>query len=113
MLDFSLVSATPFRNRTAFKDLAGILAVAHQNLAEAITRLSGQAVPMYPLGDGTPTDPNWRFALQQQMNGECQALIITQPTNLEDFDLSDEAEFYSFTFLLGNEMERIRIAAGL
>src|SRR4029077_3334758 len=82
MLDFSLLSATPFRNRTAFKDLAGILAVSHQNIVEAIEVLTGQAQVLYPLGDGTPTDKNWLFALQQQMNAECQALVTPQPTSL-------------------------------
>ena len=113
MLDFALINATPYRNPTAFRDLAGILAIGHQNIAEAASRISQEAVPLYPLGDGRPGDKNWLFALQQQMNAECKALIITQPTDLSDFNLNDESEFYSFTFLLGNEMERIRLAAGV
>ena len=113
MMDLALINGTPFRNRTAFRDLAGILAIAHQDFTDAIMRITGESVPLYPLGDGQPNDKNWLFALQQQLNAECRALIITQPTDLSDFNLNDESEFYSFTFLLGNEMERIRLATGL
>lgn len=113
MIDFSLVSATPFRNPTAFRDLAGILAINHQAIAEAIERQTQEPVTVYPLGDGRPGDKSWTFALQQALNAECRALAIAQPSDLSDFNLNDEAEFYSFTFLLGNEMERIRIAAGI
>lgn len=111
MIDFSLLSATPFKNQTAFRDMMGLLTIAHQDFAETITRNTGNGVPVYPFASAKDTD--LLFALQQQLVAECRALFIAQPTDLSDFNLREESEFYSFTFLLGNEMERIRIAAGL
>jgi hypothetical protein len=117
MIDFSIVSSTPFKNPTAFRDLCGLLAINLQDIAEVVERTTAavdqEAIAIYPLGDGTPGDRNWLFALQQQLNALCRGLLIEQPTDLSDFNLRDESEFYSFTFLLGNELERIKIAAGL
>ena len=112
MIDFSLLASTPFRNPTAFRDMAGILAIAHQDIAETIERQTNTPVTLSPLGDGRPGDQHWQFALQQALNSECLALGITQPSDLSDFNLTDEAEFYSFTFLLGNEMNGLDSAQG-
>lgn len=112
MIDPTIISATPFENTTAFVDLAGMLAIMHQQIAETVSALTQVAVRLYPLGNGRGEKP-WLQSLTQQMQAECSALAIQQPPDFSDFDLHDEAEFYSWTFLLGNETDRIRQAAGI
>jgi hypothetical protein len=111
MLSPGLIGSTPFRNRTALNDLAGILELYHATLAETIARTTGVAVKKYPLG--TPGGPDWLDALTKQHASERAALGLPGPTDFSSFDLKDAAEWASFTFLLSSDLQAIRDAAGV
>lgn len=109
----SLISGVPFRNRTAYSDLSGILFFQHQAIAETISRTLGVAVRLMPLGGADITSESFLFALQAQFADECRALFITPPADMQSFDLDDEAEFASWTFLVAEELSRVKSAAGV
>lgn len=97
---------------TAFRDLAGTLELYHRALAETIARTTGVAVRAYPLGNGLG-EQDWLDALTRQHADEAAALGIAGPPSFGDFSLRDPSEWASFTFLLSNDLQRLRIAAGL
>ena len=113
MLDPSLLGSTPFNNRTALVDLGGILELFHSALAETIARTTAVAVKKYPLGDPRGGSRDWLDALTKQHQSEASALGLIGPPDFTDFNLRDPSEFASFTFLLANDLQRLRIAAGL
>lgn len=112
MVDPNLFSHLPFRNTTAWKDFTGTLWLYwQQGLAPAIFGLTGTAIRLYPIGDGG--GPQWQSAVQHQYEDGCAALGIAEPPDLASYDLSKEEEFASFTFLISQTTQRLRIAAGL
>lgn len=112
MIDPNLFSNIPFRNKTAWKDFTGTLLLYwQQGLAPAIYALTGTAIRLFPIGDGGGAQ--WSQAVQSQYEEGCQALGITAPPDLASYDLSKEEEFQSFTFLISQTTQRLRIAAGL
>jgi hypothetical protein len=113
LIDPGLIGGTPFNNRTAFTDLVGTVYLYHAALAQTIARTTGVAVTLYPLGDGKIGDPFYLDALTKQHASEANALGLIGPPSFSEFDLRDPSEFASFTFLLGNDLERLRKAAGL
>lgn len=112
MLSPSLLGSTPFNNRTALVDLAGTIDLYHQALCETISRNFGVPVVKYPLGSGRG-EPEWLDALTKQHAAEANAMSLAGPPSFSEFDLKDPAEFASFTFLLANDLERLRRVAGL
>lgn len=106
------MSATPFRNPTAWKDLTGQLDLYHAVLAQTISETFGISVIKLPLGDGR-ADAAWLDALTRQFASECQALALDGPASYSEFDLKDPGEFASFTFQLSNDLQRVRVAAGV
>jgi hypothetical protein len=112
VIDPGLIGGTPFNNRTALIDLQGIVDLYHAALAETIARKTGVAVVKYPLGSGIGS-PAYLDALTKQHAAEANALGLVGPPSFSEFNLRDPSEFASFTFLLGNDLERLRIAAGL
>lgn len=112
MLSPSLLGSTPFNNRTAIVDFAGILELYHQALCETISRNFAVAVVKYPLGSGRG-EPEWLDALTKQHAAESNAMGLAGPPSFSEFDLKDGAEWASFTFLVANDLERLRRAAGL
>jgi len=92
--------------------LVGVLDLYHAALAETISRTTGVAVKKYPLGNGRG-EPDWLDALTKQHADEAAALGLIGPPSFGDFNLKDASEFASFTFLLANDLQRLRIAAGL
>src|SRR5947209_4020447 len=106
MLSTSLLASTPFNNRTALVDLAGILELYHAALAASIARTTGGAVRKYPLGNGRG-DPDWLDALTKQHAAEADALGLIGPPSFGDFNLRHAGEFASFTFLLANDLQRL------
>lgn len=109
----SLISGVPFRNRTAYADLSGILFFQHRAIAETISRTLGVAVRLMPLGGADITSESFLFALQMQMADETRVLAIAPAADVQSFDLTDEAEFASWTFLVASETSRIKSAAGV
>lgn len=112
MLDPSLFSGVPFHNRTAFADAAGTLDLYHAVLADAIARLTQTPVRKYPLGNGRG-EKEWLTALTRQHADEAQALGLPGPPDFTDFSLGDPSEWASFWFIVANDLQRIRIAAGV
>ena len=112
MIGTALLASVPFRNPTALADYIGTLTMIHQDLAETISRQTASAVKLYPLGTAYGDSP-WLFALEQQHADEARALGIAPPPSFADFELSNEAEWASFTFLVSQDLERIRLAAGV
>lgn len=66
----------------------------------------------YPLGNGRG-EPQWLDALTKQHADEARALGLIAPPDFSDFNLRDPSEWASFTFLLANDLQRLRSAAGL
>lgn len=112
MIAPSLIASTPFNNRTALADLAGIVTIMHQTFAETIARNTGRAVKNLPLGSGYP-GREWLDALTKQSASERLALGMAPPTDFTEFDVHDPAEWASFVFLLGNDLEEIRATVGV
>ena len=112
MISTRLLATVPPNNRTAFSDYAGILAFYHQALAEQIQRTTGVAVRLFPLGNGRG-EPTWLDALTRQHRDEAVALGIAAPPDFTEFDVSDPAEFASLTWTVAQDLERLRLAAGL
>lgn len=112
-LDPRLISGTPWKNRTAYADLSGILALTHRAIAQQISLDLQVAVRYMPLGSADITSDSFLFALQSQMADECRALAITPPADIQSFDLTDESEFASWSFLVASETSRIKSSAGV
>src|SRR5258707_13170974 len=112
MLSPSLLGSTPFNNRTALVDFAGILDLYHQALCEPISRNFAVAVVKYPLGSGRGEN-EWLDALTKQHAAEANAMGLAGPPSFSEFDLKDPSEFASFTFLVANYLHPLRRAPGL
>ena len=111
MLDPSLFGGLPHGNRTAFLDFLGTLELYHHALALAIHQTTGRSVRVLPLGTGG--DRNWLEALQAQYEEEAAALGIAAPVDLRSYSLDRREDFNSWTFLLAQETNRLRAAAGV
>lgn len=112
MIDPSLWNNVPFKNRTAWKDFVGTHWLYwQQGLAPAIFDLTGITIRLYPIGDGGGSD--WLQAVQQQYLAGSDALGLNPPPDLSSYDLSKEEEYASWTFLLAQTAQSLRIAAGV
>ena len=113
MIDPRLWSSTPFRNKNALLDLNGQLELFHRALADQIARNLHKTYYVYALGTPGATVENWMNSLQTQCSSAAQALGIPQPPDLESYDLSDEGDFASWTFQVGQFHRGLQLAAGL
>lgn len=111
MIDPSVFSNVPFKNPTAWSDFVGTHWLYHRALAEHVTRTTGAAYRVYPIGDGG--SDVWQHAVEQTYVNACNALGVSGPGELAGFDLTDENDFASFTFLISQTLRRLREAAGL
>lgn len=112
MISTHLLATVPHRNPTAFADWAGTLAFVHQALAAAIQRQTGVAVRLVPLGNGRG-EYEWLDALTHQHRDEARALGIAAPPDFTEFSVRDPAEFASLTWTVSEDLERLRLGAGL
>lgn len=104
-------SNLPFGNRTAWRDFVGTHWLWHRAVAEQVRRTTGIGYRVYPIGDGYGSA--WLDAVQQTYTNAAAALGLSPPGDLRSYDLSRAEDFASWTFLLSNEAERIRQAAGV
>ena len=111
MMPPTLWASVPFRNPTAFSDLVGTVELWFHGLADAVFDLTGTAIRTPPLGAGGSRA--WLLDLQAAFVEANAALATTPPGDLASYDLSDEADFTGWTFLLSQEGDRLRINAGL
>jgi hypothetical protein len=112
MIDPSLWNNVPFKNPTAWRDFVGTHWLYwQQGLAPAIFDLTGLTVRLYPIGDGG--GGQWLQAVQAQYVAGAAALGAEPPPDLSSYDLSNAEDFASWTFLLAQSAQRLRIAAGL
>lgn len=112
MIEPGLLGGTPFRNPTALADLAGTVYLVHMALAQSIAQTTGRAVRLLPLGNGRG-EPEWLAALTEQHTGEAHALGIATGPDFSEYDLNDPAAFASFTWVLGQDLTRLKRAAGI
>lgn len=112
MLDPILIASVPHRNLTAFRDLSGTIESMHRAIAQAAFGLTGTAYRILPLGDGRG-DASWLQALQAQHEAAAQALSLTPPADLSSYDLREADQWASFTWVLSQDLIRLRDAAGV
>ena len=111
-IDPNLFASVPFKNRTALTDFAGTLFLWHLALQAHINDvLPGTSYAVLPIG--TPGGQEWLHAIQQTYQNAARALGIGPPQDLESYDLSQEADWRSWTFLISQESLRLRVASGL
>lgn len=84
----------------------------HAQLAPVISERTGVGVRRYPLGSGGGS-PDWLEAITRQHADERSALGLIAPVDYTEFRIKDAAEWASFVFLLANDLQQIRVAAGL
>lgn len=113
MIDARIWSSTPHKNKNAFLDLTGQIALFHAGLAEQVGRILGVSYPLYPLGTAGANTTDWMQALQAQCSAAAAVLGIAQPPDLASYDLADEGDFASWTFQLGQFHAGLALAAGL
>jgi hypothetical protein len=112
VIDPLIFGSTPHRSPTALQDFVGQVSLIHAALIPAIIRLTGVTPRRYPIDvSANPRDMLW--AIQQQHISECRALGIAAPPDLESFDLREEGDFNSWTFILSGDLARIKTAAGV
>lgn len=110
-VDPSVWSNVPFKNPTAWTDFVGTHYLYHVGLAQHVTLTTGETYRVYPIGDAGGGDV-WQHAVQETYLNACRALGVSPPGELADFDLNDENDFASFTFLISQTARRLREAAG-
>ncbi len=107
-----LFASVPFRDQTAFRDFAGTFYLYHRALADTVFRTTGKQYAVLPIGDGRG-EQEWMRAVQQTHQNASLALGIASPPDLTSFDLSKEADHTAWFFALSNDLERLRLSAGL
>ena len=112
MIDPILLASVPHRNLTAFRDLTGTLEMMHRAIAQSAFGLTGTAYRVLPLGDGRG-EASWLQALQQQHEAAALALGLQAPADLSSYDLTEPEQWASFTWILAQDLRRLRDAAGL
>lgn len=94
------------------RDWLGTLEMYHAVLADTISRALQVEVAKFPLGVSYPSKP-YLETLTQQHNAERAALGLAPATDMSDFDVNDPGEWASLTFVVANDLEQIRLAAGV
>lgn len=112
-IDPRTFASTPFKNKNAFLDLTGQLQQLHVAIAETVGRNFGVTYPLYPIGTAGASTTDWLQALQAQCGAAAAALGIPQPPDLGSYDLSDEGDFASWAFQVGEFHRALALAAGL
>ncbi len=112
MMDPTLLAGTPFRNRSAFEDLVGTVSFMHNALIQSTVTLTGIPPTRYALDPAAP-QADLLQAIQAQHASLAESLGIAQPSDLQSFDLTDATDFASWTFLLADDLTRLRDAAGI
>lgn len=111
MMDPALWASVPFNNRTALLDLAGTLEVWFRAVNRAIAPVANRSVRSLPIG--TPGGATWLEAIQAQFNEAHDALGIEPPPDLASYDLADPVDWASWTWLLSQTAQTLRVAAGV
>lgn len=111
MVDPSNWASVPYGNRNAFRDFVGTHYLWHRALVEQIFAVTGTSVALLPIGEGG--GPEWLLAVQRQYEAEAHALGLAAPPDLSSYDLSDQSDFASWTFLLSQQATILATAAGL
>ena len=116
MMSPSLLASTPHKSGTAFLDLIGTLTLMYSQIMQgAITNavILGTHYPTRaPIDAGQP-QADLLSAVHNQHVSLARALGIDPPPDLQSFDLSDANDFASWTFLLADDLTRLRDAAGV
>lgn len=112
MLDPKLLASVPFNNLNAWRDFTGVLERYHRGLAHAVFLLNGKNYRILPLGDGSG-GPEWLQAVQSQHAEAAKALALAPPPDLQSYSLRDKSDFASFCWILSQDLERLRKAAGI
>lgn len=111
-VDPKLFGSTPFRNKTAWRDLKGTLYLWHVNLADTIAAGGFGGYPVYYIGSPAK-DQAEQEIIERMHAGAAAALGIAPPPTLAGYDLDDPADFASWTWLLSLDCDRLRAEAGM
>lgn len=100
-----------FGDETAWIDFLGTHDFWHRQLAAVITT---QPVMVMPLGDGPAGEgADWHRVHQEMHVSAAAKLGIAGPPDFQSYDLSDPAQFASWTWQHAQEHIRLRQAAGI
>jgi hypothetical protein len=112
VLDPNILAGTPFRNKTAYEDMIGTISTIHDGLIEAVSNLTQTSPAKYVLDANSPMDETLE-TIQSQSQALSRALGIDDPPDLQTFNLRDQSEWVSWTFVVAQDLNRIKIAAGV
>lgn len=112
-LDPTLLSGVPFQSRTAALDLSGQIFLLCRAITEKVSRDFGVACSLYPLGGADLKSESYLAALQAQLSAITTALALAPSPDVQSFDLDDESEWASWTYLVSGELNRLKLAAGV
>lgn len=112
MIDPGLLAGTPYRSKTAYEDMIGTIAVVFNGLVEQTTLLTGTSVALYTFDSNEETDDILE-QIQNQARAISRGLGIADPPDLQSFNLREESDWVSWTFLMAGELKRLKDAAGV
>lgn len=92
--------------------MIGTIGVVFDGLIEATTRLTAQSVARYTFDAGSPQEDILE-QIQNQARAVARGLGIDDPPDLQSFDLRQESDWVSWTFLMAGELTRLKTAAGV
>lgn len=112
MLNPTLLASTPFKSRTAYEDFIGQCILLYNAIIPATILKTGKVPKRIPID---ASQPPWDLlqGIQSQHTSLALALGLAAPPDLQSFDLKDASQFASWTFLVGNDLARLKLAAGV
>lgn len=112
MLTPTLLASTPFRSKTSYEDLIGECVKFYNAFIPATILKTGKTPKRIPIDAQMPP---WDLlqAIQSQHTSLALALGLAPPVDLQSFDLKDASQFSSWTWLLSNDLQRLKLAAGV
>lgn len=113
VIDPKLFAQVPHKNRTAYRDMIGALDLMHtQWIIPAIIAQTGKIPERFPFD--ADSDPEETLeAIQSQHASEAAALGIAPPPDLATYDLREASDWASWTFLVSQDLTRLRLAVGI
>jgi hypothetical protein len=92
--------------------MLGTVKVIHDGLIDATNNLTGTSVARYNFDSGEPPDDVLE-QIQNQHRALSRALGVEDPPDLQEFDLRQETDWVSWTFIMAQDLTRLKNAAGV
>ena len=99
-----------FQDKEAFSQFVFIHMISHESIGNYVSD-QNLALTNYPL-DNTEDKRDWMFLHNRAHVQIAQRLGLTEPQDLELYDLEESTSFYDWMSLHGGEHDRILLAMG-